>query len=313
MKKILRSLFLLILLLVGIWCAASAPIVLTLPAWAGNLLAGVMVILFIGAFFNRNSALFLAGIELTLLLYFILLTPRQQFKDVEFMRVFAVKPEIKFLPDGRFEVIKLRDNHYRTVSDFDDNFIQRTYDPAKVQELEMAVVYWENMMVAAHIMFNFKFSDGQELTVSVEPRTPVGRSRAPFHCLCKQQELLFVLGTPQDLIDLRVNYRGEDLYLYQMDMSPEQIRIFLDYVIRRTDKLSREPEFYNLISDNCITALMPGLQAACPELKPDMRTLFNGEFPRMLYEQNLLKHRTHESFESLRSRSFRKGISQGKL
>lgn len=313
MKKIIRILFLIILLLLGIWLAASAPIVLELSGFAGHLLTGATVILLIGAFFNKNARYFLAGIELTYLLYFILLTPQQQFKDVEFQRIFETKPGIEFLSGGKFKVLKLRDNIYRTQNDFDDNFIEDTYDPEKVEALDMAVVYWDNMMAAAHIMFNFKFSDGKELTVSVEPRTPVNRSRAPFHCLCKQQELLFVLGRPRDLIDLRIHYRGEDLYLYHMDMNPNQIRIFLDYVVKRTEKLSREPEFYHLISDNCITALMPGLQKACPELKTDMRVLFNGEFPRMLYEQKMLRCREGESFDSLRSRSFRKGKSQGKL
>ncbi len=229
------------------------------------------------------------------------------------MRSFAVKPEINFLPDGKFEVINLRDNHYRTVDDYDDNFIRQSYDPDAVETLEMAVIYWDNMVIPAHIIFNFKFNDGKELAVSAESRTPIGGSREPWHCLCKQQELLFVLGTPRDLLNLRIDHRGEDLYLFQLDFPPDKIRIFLDYVIRKTDKLYRKPEFYNLITANCITSLIPGLKKARPDLKGDLRILFNGGFARMLYEEKMLIHRPGESFESLKSRSFRKGKSQGKL
>lgn len=313
MKNFLHILLLLLLFTAGVWSAAVMSVVLHLPRWMDWVLFTAMIILFAGAFTSRKAALMLAILELSSMVHFMLLTPQEQFADKKFMRIFAVKPAVNYLPDGTFEVINYRDNRYRTMDDYEDNFIRAKFDPAKVEALEMASVHWDNMAIAAHTMFNFKFSDGKELTVSVEPRTPEEWSRAPFHCLCKQQELLFVLGSPQDIFDLRVNYRGEDLYLYQMKMSPAEIRIFLDYVIARADKLAGEPEFYHLLTHNCITALLPGLKKALPELDPDWRIILNGEFPRMLYSRGLLECREGESFESLKSRSFRKGKSQGKL
>ena len=313
LKKFIKSAIIFILFIVGIWCIFSAPVVLHLNTLLTALFTAAVTILFAGTFFNRSAMIFLGIIEFTFLLHFVSLTPQQQFKNTRFMRIFAIKPEINFLPNGKFEVINLRDNRYRTVDDYDDNFIRQSFDPAAVEKLDMAVIYWDNMSSTAHIIFNFKFNDGKELALSVEPRTPLNSSREPWHCLCKQQELLFVLGTPRDLMDLRIYHRGEDLYLFQLDFTPDEIRIFLDYVIRKTDKLNRKPEFYNLITRNCITSLIPGLKKIKPGFKGDLRILFNGEFARLLYEEKMLIHRPGESFESLKSRSFRKGKSQGKL
>ena len=313
LKKLLNALIIFLLFVCGAWCIFAVPVVLHLDKWLAYLFAAAVIILFSGTFFNRSAMIFLVIIEFTFLLHFVLLTPQQQFKNTQFMRIFAVKPEINYLPDGKFEVINLRDNRYRSVDDYEDNFIRKVYDPAAVETLDMATVYWDNMSTAAHIIFNFKFNDGKELAVSVEPRTPLNGSREPWHCMCKQQELLFVLGTPEDLLNLRIDHRGEDLYLFHIDFTPDEVRTFLNFIIRKTGKLYHEPEFYNLITRNCITALIPGLKKARPGLKSDLRMLFNGEFARLLYEEDMLIHRPGESFESLKSRSFRKGKSQGKL
>ena len=175
------------------------------------------------------------------------------------------------------------------------------------------MVYWDNQSLVAHTMLNFKFTDGKNLALSVEPRTPVDSDRKPLTCLNKQQELLIILGTPEDLFDLRIKYRKEDLYLYQTNFTPAECRIILEDIIAKVDRLDKNPEFYDLIRANCITAVYPALQKAAPQLKYELRVLFNGLFDRMLFENKILKHNDKESFESLKSRSLTAGKIQGKL
>lgn len=311
--KIADILLLIFLFAAGIWCLAAFPIILKLPVWI-NILFNIFLCGLLVAGFRWKSFHYSAlTAELSLIIFFISLTPEEQFKDVTFLRQFEIKPSIIFNPDGTFEVINLRKNVYRTMDDYDRIFVNETYDPVKVQSMELAIVHWAGWDHIAHAMLNFKFSDGKNLAVSVEPRTPENVDRKGFTCMCKQHETLFILSVPEDLFDLRTHHRGEDLFLYQTTFTADECRRFLDWVIARTDKLSREPEFYHLITDNCITSLVPGFKAARPSLKMDLRIFFSGYFARMLFDQNVLVRRERESFESLRSRSFAKGKSQGKL
>lgn len=306
------------LLLLTLWFLPAAHVVLALPEWMDCLFWLIAIILFAGGFSYHAAHKMLAIIAGTFLLYFISLTPRQQFANTKFLRIFAVKPDIEYLADGKFKVLNLRDNRYPVNYDeyapYDDVFrSDLTFDPAKLEKVQLAVVYWEDFFYIAHNMLNFHFSDGKNLTVSVEPRTPEGVDREAFTCLCKQHEVLLILSVPEDLFDLRTKIRGEDLYLYELDLTREEAGKLLDFILKKTRSLARNPEFYHLTAANCITTLWPGFQQAKPEIKCNWRLYFNGFIDRMFFEQNLLKHRKGESFEALKSRSLIPGKSQGEL
>jgi hypothetical protein len=295
------------------WMLVTAAIVFNMPTVVVLLFSAAVIALFCGSIIKKNLLIPLLAAEISFAIFFMTLSPQKQFENCIFKKEFAVKPEINFLPDGKFEVINFRQHIYRSPEDYDEVFLKKTFDPAKIQSVDIAFVYWGYDSFVAHNMLNFKFSDGQELAVSVEPRTPVGVGRDPFSCLCKQQELLFVIGSPDDLFDLRSDFRGEDLYVYQTAFSPEEAAIILDHIIKRTAALQKNPEFYNLITDNCLTAWLPAFQAARPACRYDIRVIFNGLADRMFFDNGILERRNGESFESLKSRSFIKGKSQGRL
>ena len=89
--------------------------------------------------------------------------------------------------------------------------------------------------------------------------------------LFKQYEIIPVLGTPQDVFDLRIKYRGEDFYLYRTNVTPEQGRLILLAVARR---LNGEREFYNTLTRNCSTSLAPLVEVVGKEPFRDIRVLF---------------------------------------
>ncbi len=315
--KIFWFILRLAILFAGVWMLAAMPVVLHLPGWATGIFSFAAVFLFIAGFKYKSTVIPLLILETAFITYFVTLTPEEQFKNVEFRRVFAVKPEIRYLDDNRFEVINLRQNRYPENYDedapYDDVFVNKIFDLSKVESMQFVTVYWDGMCYAAHNMLNFKFSDGNELTVSVEPRTPAGVDRQPFTCLCKQQELLFILSDPGDLLDLRSRVRGEDMYVFETTFTPLECQAILTGIIGKVYSLYHNAEFYDLIKANCITALLPYFRNARPGLQWDARCLFNGFFDRLLFEQDVLIRRPGESFESLKSRSFIKGKSQGRL
>lgn len=317
LMQILRVGIIVLLTLIGIWCFAVMQVAWKLSGTVAVILAISLVVLWLGGF-RRNGCLFmLAVFEICFVTWFVTQSAEKHFAGVRFERVFAVKPSINYLPDGKFEVVNLRNNRYpddySEKAPYEDVFINAVFDPAQVVSVQLAQVYWGGMEYVAHTMLNFCFADGRNLSVSVEPGTPEGVDRKNFTHLCKQHELLFILSVPEDVFELRSRIRGENLYVYDLDFTQEECRVLLEKIVGRVADLSKKPEFYDLIRANCITALLPALKAAKGELRCDMRVLFNGFLAQMLFEQGMLKHRMSESFDSLRARSFVKGKSQGEL
>ena len=83
--------FLYLLLLTGTICfVTAAPVVLQTPAWINIIFFITAVLLFIGGFRFCHAHWLLGIISGTFFLYFLLLTPQEQFADVKMQRIFAV-------------------------------------------------------------------------------------------------------------------------------------------------------------------------------------------------------------------------------
>ena len=109
-------------------------------------------------------------------------------------------------------------------------------------------------------------------------------------------------GDERDIVRLRTNYRGQNVYLYRVKLPPRQARaLLMDYVVTM-NALVETPEFYNALTTNCMTSIYPHVintDANAPRV--DWRLLANGYGDRMLYENGSID--TRLPFEELRTRS----------
>ena len=72
--------------------------------------------------------------------------------------------------------------------------------------------------------------------------------------------LYSVWSSESDVIKLRTNYRKDNVYMYPLKMSKENIQKLFMEALYRTNELKDNPEFYNLLFDNCTTNLAEMLQ-----------------------------------------------------
>ena len=71
-----------------------------------------------------------------------------------------------------------------------------------------------------------------------------------------QFELIYVIADESDVIKLRTNYRKNEVYMYPIRTGKDEMRMLFRSMLIRTDKLSREPEFYNTLWNNCTTSIL---------------------------------------------------------
>ena len=309
--KYLRTIF---ILMVSAWTVISMHELLNNPMWISTVLAASMLLFSLYGIKKIKYFWLTLGINLIYLIFFSLLSPEIQFRNTVWQKPWAKKPYITRFDNGKIKIHDMRNFKYRSEDDFDALYSDKIFDPDKIESLDIAVSHWDDLELISHTMLNFNFSDGQKLTVSVETRLPENKRQTFLSGLCKQHELIIVLGTPEDLFDLRSRYRGECLFVYRTTVSPQQAKELLGKIIDKVEQLHTRPEFYHVISANCTTALLPLFQSLNQEKNVfDIRFLLNGYVDKMLFEKGLLQKYPGEKFDSLKARSLIKGKCNGEL
>jgi len=175
----------------------------------------------------------------------------------------------------------VRDFTWRSGDDYDAHWETRHYDLDHLATADAVLSYWGSKAIA-HAMISFGFDDGRHLAFSVEIRRERGEQYSPIGGFFKQFETALVAADERDIIRVRTNVRGEDDYLYPLQMDKPAMRaLFLSYV-RAANKLAATPAFYNTITSNCTTIVYHMTRQIEPGLPWDIRLLLTGYLPEYL-------------------------------
>lgn len=183
-------------------------------------------------------------------------------------------------------VHNVRNCDYRTEADYTPHWETRTVRISQITGIDLAIDYWGSPWIA-HPIASFQFSDAPPLCFSIEVRKKVGQTYSAIGGLYRQFELIYIVADERDVIRVRTNYRGENIYLYRTTISAAPARErFLEY-IHSLNALRDKPRWYNAITTNCTTSIRT--QRPPNERMPwDWRILLNGKGDEMMYERHLI-------------------------
>jgi hypothetical protein len=217
------------------------------------------------------------------------------------------RPEVAVMPRAIIEgdhvrMTGFRDFDYRSRDDFTVRHEDREFLMSRVTSLDLFISYW-HVGPVAHTFVSFNFDDGTPpLCISIETRPEIGEGFSPIASLFKQFELIYVVGSEEDLVGSRAVHRGEEVFLYPIrTSSPEAVRRLLGVYLDRINELADRPEFYHLLSSSCMVNIVRYAGVAGREGRFDLRHLLNGWVDRYLYEAGWVD--TTLPFAELRQRS----------
>ncbi len=214
-------------------------------------------------------------------------------------------PEVAVMPrayiDGdRIRITGVRDFDFRSRDDFSVRYVEREVSLSHLVAVDFFISYWMPGPVG-HTFVSFVFDNAEPLSISIETRPEVGESFAPLASLFKQFELIYVIGSEQDVVGWRTNHRDEDVFLYRILTDPENVRrLFLIY-LERVNQLADRAEFYHLLSNSCTINIVRYANAAGRSGRVDWRHVLNGLIDRYLYASGRID--TSMPFAELRARS----------
>lgn len=253
------------------------------------------------------AALLAAAYPLSALALLVLLRPRRRAYAAALV-LFAVllgwwlslapsngrdwQPDVARLPTAEIRGDKLtlrnvRNFHYRSETDYTENWETRSYDLSKLRGLDLFVIYWGSPDIA-HTILSWDFGDGQHLAVSIETRKETGESYSAVRGFFRQYELYYVIADERDVVGVRTNHRREDVYLYPLRTPPVRARaILLDY-LEGINRLAEQPKWYNALTYNCTTTIRLHVADVVPGIPHDWRWLANGHIDELLYEMGVV-------------------------
>lgn len=192
---------------------------------------------------------------------------------------------------------QVRNFDWRSDSDYSARWEPRRYDLDQLRSVDVALSYWMGPAIA-HTLVSFGFSDGRYLTFSIEIRKERGESFDALAGFFKRYETVLIAADERDILRVRTNARGEDMWLYRLRMQPETMRSLFMAYLAEGEQLKRAPRFYNTLTSNCTTIVYQMARRITPGLPLDWRLLASGYLDRYLYDLGVLAGQG--GFEALR-------------
>ncbi len=277
-----------ILALLTLWALAAlyidiriAPLRIPLTLIYG---LGVFTILFKLKWSAGAAALCLAGFCIVLAWWLTLKPSNEGNWQADVARIAWAE-----IAGDRITIHNLRNCNYRTESDYDNCWGDRTLDLSQIRAADLFLTNW-GISFASHPIVSFQFGDNQHVAFSIEARYKAGQAYSTILGCFRQYGLIFVVADERDVIRLRTNYReNEEVYMYRLHVQPDVARaMFLTYVTY-LNKLKDHPEWYNALTRNCTTTLQKPLAADVSNPQPwNYQFLLNGTLDELLYDRGRL-------------------------
>ena len=246
----------------------------------------------------RRPRLYLvyAGLAFIVLLWFLSLRPTH---DRNWRLDVAVMPRVAIDGD-HVRITNVRNFEYRSRNDFTIRYENRELLLSHLTSVDFLISYWMPGPVA-HTFLSFNFDNAPPVSISIEARPEVGGSFSPLPSMFRTFDLIYVVADERDVIGVRTNFRHEDVFLYPLNVSPENARALFLIYLDRINQLADRPEFYNLLVSNCTLNIVRYARLVGKPTRLDIRYLLNGLSDRYLYDHGFVD--TTLPFNELRRRS----------
>ncbi|MEX0642009.1 MAG: DUF4105 domain-containing protein [Pirellulales bacterium] len=193
------------------------------------------------------------------------------------------------------------------------DYYDKSIDLNRVRGVDYIVVPFEGMPALAHVMLSFQIdgADGKSdhVAVSVETRKEKNEKYNPVKGSINQYELIYVVADERDVIQYRTVYNGENLYLYHTTASPEAAQALLVDVLNRVNQITKSPEFYDTLTNNCTSNIVRHVNRIKPNrIVADYRALLPGYSDQLAYDEGLIER--HGTFAETKEQAYVNPLAQ---
>lgn len=291
LKKTYILLFLLILLVSGLWCAG----IIYFSEIPDEKLRYAMALAY--PFFWIPLAVFMKkrwsimawyGLCSALIITVWLFIPPSH--DRDWLAEYARLPHAEYIDENTVSIHDVRDFDYHVSREnFTERYQDILYDLNDLEGVDMVITHWDDQVLIAHFQIIFRFNNAENLVISAETRREKGEPWDIPRGFFNQYELIYILGTETDLIKRRTNVSKQDVFLYPTTLDKEAAQELFRKALQVVNTLYQQPEFYNTLELNCTSALFPIARDPSQFHWYTPELLLNGFADRFFYRRGALE------------------------
>ena len=196
---------------------------------------------------------------------------------------------------------KVRNFNWRTETQYDARWETRHYDLKQLVSADLILSYWMGPAIA-HTLVSFGFKDGSHVVFSLEIRKERHESFSAIGGFFREFEVVMIAADERDIVRVRSNVRGEQVYLYRLNVPQQDLRLmFLNYM-DEAKSLENKPSFYNTLTTNCTTIVYDLARRISPTLPLDYRLVLSGYLGEYAQDAKLLT--PNYDFKTLQQRGY---------
>ena len=181
----------------------------------------------------------------------------------------------------------VRNFNWQNETKYDVRWETRQYDLSQLVSADLILSYWMGPQIA-HTLVSFGFKDGSHVVFSLEIRKERHESFSAIGGFFRKFEAIMIAADERDIVRVRSNIRGEQVYLYRLNVPQEDLRLmFLNYT-NEANQLANKPMFYNTLTTNCTTIVYNLAKRISSSLPLDYRLLLSGYLDEYAYDIHLL-------------------------
>lgn len=166
----------------------------------------------------------------------------------------------------------------------------RVFDLDKMRSVDVLISHFDDFEGLAHIFLSFGFADGEQIVISLETRRELGEEFSPWLGLLRQFEIIYVVGSEEDIVGLRTDIRDERVYLYPTVASAEQARALFLKVSEDINDVYYRPRVYNTLVHNCTNELTRRVEEIADVKFPlTWKSILPGYFDEVLYGLGIIR------------------------
>jgi len=166
-----------------------------------------------------------------------------------------ILPTITF-SGNQISIKNMRDFSYSSETEYEENYYSKSYNVNDIESLYYIIEPFSDYDGPAHTMFSFGFKDWEYLIISAEIRKEKWETFSPFKWITREYEMVYMIWSETDFVKLRANYRKDEVIMYPINTPQEKIQELFVSMLKRADELSKNPEFYNTVTQNCTTSIL---------------------------------------------------------
>lgn len=153
-------------------------------------------------------------------------------------------------------IYNIRNFKYETEDNYKEEYYDKKFNLDKIKPAYYILEPFRGTKGAAHTFLSFEFENNEFIAISIEIRKKKGDKFSAIKGMFRGFEIMYVIGDERDLIGLRTNHRKDPVYVYPLKISQEKTRALFLEMLERANKLKEKPEFYNTITNTCLTNIL---------------------------------------------------------